>query len=146
MDVAALRKRILRELDRPGAVMPTSADRRATGDTARQQFSRLLDTTIVPLLRQTADILKAEGTLCRLHTPSDHVQLAFDRSPEDFIEVMLDTAMPPRVIGRSSVRRKGGTLVEDRIIGVGREIDEISDEDVVSYLLPELRKIVTAKT
>lgn len=141
MDVAALRKRILRELDRPGTVT-SAADRRASGDTARQQFSRLLDTTIVPLLKQTADILKAEGTLCRVHTPSDHAQLAFDRSPEDFVEIMLDTALPPHVIGRSSVRRKGGTLVEDRIVGVGKEIDEITDEDVVSYLLPELRKIL----
>lgn len=142
MDVAALRKRILRELDRPGAVKPSPADRRASGDTARQQFARLLDTTIVPLLKQTADILKAEGALCQLHTPSDMVKLAFDRSPEDFVEIMLDTAMPPHVIGRSSVRRKGGTLVEDRIIGVGKEVEEINDEDVVGYLLPELRKIL----
>ena len=142
MDVAALRKRILRELDRPGTVKPSSADRRATGDTARQQFARLLDTTIVPLLKQTADILKAEGALCQLHTPSDMVKLAFDRSPEDFVEIMLDTAMPPHVIGRSSVRKKGGTLVEDRIIGVGKEVEEINDEDVVGYLLPELRKIL----
>jgi hypothetical protein len=142
MDVAALRKRILRELERPGAVKPTNAERRASGDTARQQFARLLDTTIVPLLKQTADILRAEGTLCRLHTPSDTAQLAFDRSPEDFIEFMLDTATPPHVIGRSSARRKGGTIVEDRIVGVGREVDEITDEDVVAYLLPELRKIL----
>jgi hypothetical protein len=143
MDVAALRKRILRELDRPGAVKASAADRRATGDTARQQFARLLDTTIVPLLKQTADILKAEGSLCRLHTPSDMVKLAFERSPEDFVEIMLDTATPPHVIGRSSVRnKKSGTLVEDRIIGVGKEIDEINDEDVVGYLLPELRKIL----
>ena len=142
MDVAALRKRILRELERPGAAA-SAAERRAGGDTARQQFARLLDTTIVPLLKQTADILKAEGSLCRVHTPSDHAQLAFDRSPEDFVEIMLDTAMPPRLIGRSSVRnKKSGTLVEDRIIGVGKEIDEINDEDVVGYLLPELRKIL----
>jgi len=142
MDVAALRKRILRELDRPGAVKATTAERRASGDTARQQFARLLDTTIVPLLKQTADILKAEGSLCRVATPSDHAQLSFDRSSEDFVEIMLDTAMPPHVIGRSSARKKGGTVVEDRIIGVGKEIDEISDEDVVAYLLPELRKIL----
>ena len=144
MDVAALRKRILRELDRPGAVKASisNAERRATGDNARQQFARLLDTTIVPLLKQTGDILKAEGDLCRLHTPSDMVKLAFDRSSEDFIEIMLDTATPPHVIGRSSVRKKGGTLVEDRIIGVGKEVDEINDEDVVGYLLPELRKIL----
>ncbi|TAK10643.1 MAG: hypothetical protein EPO35_13350 [Acidobacteria bacterium] len=142
MDVAALRKRILRELDRPGAVKPTSAERRASGDTARQQFARLLDTAIVPLLKQTADILKAEGALCRVHTPSDHAKLAFDRSAEEFIEFMLDTTVPPHVIGRSSARRKGATLVEDRIIGVGKEIDEITDEDVVAYLLPELRKIL----
>jgi len=142
MDVAALRKRMLRELDRPGAVKATAAERRVSGDTARQQFARLLDTTIVPLLKQTADILKAEGSLCRVHTPSDHAQLAFDRSSEDFVEIMLDTAMPPHVIGRSSARKKSGTVVEDRIIGVGKEIDEISDEDVVGYLLPELRKIL----
>jgi len=142
MDVAALRKRILRELDRPGAVKAGAAERRASGDSARQKFARLLDTTIVPLLKQTADILKAEGSLCRVHTPADQARLAFDRSPEDFVEIMLDAAVPPHVIGRSSARKKGGTIVEDRIIGVGKEVDEITDEDVVAYLLPELRKIL----
>jgi hypothetical protein len=50
--------------------------------------------------------------------------------------------VPPHIIGRSSARKKGGTIVEDRIIGVGKEVDEITDEDVVAYLLPELRKIL----
>jgi hypothetical protein len=77
-----------------------------------------------------------------VHTPSDQARLAFDRSPEDFIEIMLDAATPPHVIGRGSARKKGGTLVEDRIIGVGKDVDEITDEDVVAYLLPELRRIL----
>ena len=55
---------------------------------------------------------------------------------------MLDTAPPAHVIGRGSMRRKGGTMVEDRIVGVGKSIDEITDEDVLAYLLPELRKIL----
>ena len=142
MDVAELRKRILREIDRPGAGQAAGGDRRASADSARVQFNRLLNGTIAPLLIQTASILKAEGELCQVHTPSDTARIAFDSSHEDFIEFMLDTTPPAHVIGRGSVRRKGGTMVEDRIVGVGKGIDEITDEDVLAFLLPELRKIL----
>jgi hypothetical protein len=143
MDVAELRKRILRELDRPaGGGERSGGDRRASADASRVAFARLLSGTIAPLLIQTASILKAEGELCQVHTPSDTARIAFDSSHEDFFEFMLDTTPPAHVIGRGSVRRKGGTLVEDRIVGVGKPIDEITDEDVLAYLLPELRKIL----
>ena len=142
MDVAELRKRILRELDRPAGGERSGGDRRASADSARVQFNRLLNGTIAPLLIQTASILKAEGELCQVHTPSDTARIAFDSSHEDFIEFMLDTAPPAHVIGRGSVRRKGGTMVEDRIVGVGKSIEEITDEDVLAFLLPELRKIL----
>lgn len=106
------------------------------------QFNRLLNGTIAPLLIQTASILKAEGELCQVHTPSDTAKIAFDSSHEDFIEFMLDTTPPAHVIGRCSMRRKGGTTVEDRIVGVGKAIEEITDEDLLAFLLPELRKIL----
>jgi hypothetical protein len=146
MDVAELRKRIMRELERPGhvPVKPAeSGDRRATADRARRDFERLLDVTIVPILKQTADILRAEGSPCKVHTPSDAARLAFDKSSEDFVEFMLDTTPPPHVIGRSSAKhKKAGTLVEDRIVGVGRDVDEITDEDIVAFLLPAIARIV----
>ena len=44
---------------------------------------------------------------------------------------MLDTAMPPASSDRSAPQ-EGGTLVEDHIVGVGKKIDEINDEDVVT--------------
>ena len=143
MDVAELRKRILRELDRPVAGTERSGgDRRASADSSRVSFSRLLNGTIAPMLIQTASILKAEGELCQVHTPSDTARIAFNSSHEDFIEFMLDTTPPAHVIGRCSMRRKTGTMVEDRIVGVGKGIDEITDDDVLAFLLPELRKIL----
>jgi len=142
MDVAELRKRILRELDRPAGGDRAGGDRRVSADSARVAFNRLLNGTIAPLLIQTASILKAEGELCQVHTPSDTARIAFNSSHEDFIEFMLDTTPPAHVIGRGSVRRKGGTMVEDRIVGVGKAIEEITDEDVLAFLLPELRKIL----
>ncbi len=142
MDVAELRKRILRELDRSAGGERAGGERRVSADAARVSFNRLLNGTIAPMLLQTASILKAEGELCQVHTPSDTARLAFDSSHEDFIEFMLDTTPPAHVIGRCSVRRKGGTMVEDRIVGVGKTIEEITDEDVLAFLLPELRKIL----
>lgn len=142
MDVAELRKRILRELDRPAGGERSGGDRRGSADSARVAFTRLLNGTIAPLLIQTASILKAEGELCQVHTPSDTARIVFGSSHEDFIEFMLDTTPPAHVIGRGSARRKGGTMVEDRIIGVGKTIEEITDEDVLAFLLPELRKIL----
>ena len=142
MDVAELRKRILRELDRPAAGDKATGDRRASADSARLQFNRVLNGTIAPLLIQTASILKAEGELCQVHTPSDSARIAFNSSHEDFIEFMLDTTPPAHIIGRASLRRKGGTMVEDRIVGVGKAIEDITEEDVLAFLLPELRKIL----
>lgn len=137
MDVADLRKRILREL-----TPPASADRKAAADAARQGYERLLAVAIAPLLKQTADILKAEGWLCEVHTPSDSARLAFASAPETFIEFHLDMSAPAHVIGRSSVRRKGGIEVEERIVGAGRAVEDLTEEDVLAYLLPELRHIL----
>jgi hypothetical protein len=144
MDVAELRKRILRELEITGSLAGDrpAVDRRAAVEAAQQAYEKLLSGIVGPLLKQTASILKAESILCQVQTPADSARLSFDRSPEDFIEFTLDPAAPPHVVGRGSVRRKGGTLVEDRVIGVGKDISDINEDDVLAFLLPELRKIL----
>lgn len=137
MDVADLRKRILREL-----TPPAGADRKAAADAARQGYERLLAVTIGPLLKQTANILKAEGWLCEVHTPSESARLALTSAPETFIEFALDTTPPAHVIGRASMRRKGAIDVEERVVGAGRAVEDLTEEDVLAYLLPELRHIL----
>lgn len=137
MDVADLRKRILREL-----TPPASADRKAAADAARQGYERLLAGVIAPLLKQTSNILKAEGWLCEVHTPSESARLAFASSPETYIEFYLDSTPPAHVIGRSSVRRKGGIDVQERIVGAGRAVEDLTEDDVLAYLLPELSLIL----
>jgi hypothetical protein len=138
MDVAELRKRLLRELERPAA----GADRKAAAEATRHGYERLLTATIGPLLKQAANILKAEGWLCDVHTPSESARLAFASSPETYIEFYLDTTPPAHVIGRSSVRRKGGIEVQERIVGAGRAVEDLTEEDVLAYLLPELSLIL----
>ena len=39
-------------------------------------------------------------------------------------------------------RRKGGIEVQERIVGAGRAVEDLTEEDVLAYLLPELSLIL----
>jgi len=50
---------------------------------------------------------------------------------------------PPHVVGRTSVvRGSRGVVVEERPIARLKAIREITEEDVVAYLLPEIRRLI----
>ena len=40
------------------------------------------------------------------------------------------------------MRRKGGIEVQERIVGAGRAVEDLTEEDVLAYLLPELSLIL----
>src|SRR5689334_11418366 len=71
MDVSELRKRILRAIDE--AKKDVSA-RRGVQDAAARAYEQFLETIAVPLLRQSAIVLKASGQLFDVHTPAGSVR------------------------------------------------------------------------
>jgi len=117
-----------------------AAERRARGDDAERAFDTFLSTMAVPLFRQVANILRAEGYLFTVFTPSGSVRLMSDRAVEDFIELSLDTAGDrPQVIAHASRSRGRRVLESERAIG---EPGELTEEAVLEYLLKELEAFV----
>jgi hypothetical protein len=141
MDVSELRKRILRAIDE--AKKDVSA-RRGVQDAAARAYEQFLDTIAVPLLRQSAIVLKASGELFDVHTPAGSVRLVAERSPHTFLEIELDVSRPePEVMGRVSLTRgRQGLVVEERPIVEGRAIDKLTEDDVVAFLMTEIPKLV----
>jgi len=137
MEIADVRKRILATIER---AKQRAADRRARTDEAARAYSTFLESTAVPLFRQAANVLRAEGYQFSASTPSGSVRLMSDRTVEDFIEIVLDTnGETPQVVGHTS-RARGRRVVEnERTIGDPARLDE---NDVLEFLTKELEPLL----
>jgi hypothetical protein len=71
------------------------------------------------------------------------VRLASDRSPEEFIELVLDdTSDPPAVVGRTTRGRGRRTVTSERALQGGAPIADLTEEDVLTFLLEEIVGLV----
>src|ERR1017187_3160342 len=142
MDVADLRKRIKKEID--GAKQDAEV-RRGAGDEEQAGYGAFLAAVVLPLIKQAVVILRAEGLGFQTFTPADSARVVSERSPEDFIEFDLDTSTtPPRVVGRVSVKRgRRGVFVDEQPLAPGRRIGEISEDDVLEFLMRALRILIS---
>jgi hypothetical protein len=126
METSELRKRLNQTIER--ARRPGRA------------FESFLSETAVPLFRQIANVLRADGYQFSVFTPSGSVRLMSDRTAEDFIELTLDTAgETPQVMGHTSHSRGRRVRESERAIGAPGELTE---EVLVPYLLKELEAFV----
>lgn len=141
MDIGELRRRIGRELDQ---AKRDAGDRRKVADDAQAAYRSFMNHIAAPLALQVVMVLRADGHPFTTFTPPESVRIVSDRAAEDFIEIDLDTTVhPPQVVGRTSFTRGGkGVVVEERPIARLKSIAEITDEDVVSFLLPEIRRLI----
>jgi len=141
MDVSDLRKRILRALE---DARKDASTRRTVVDEAAKAFETFLTGMAVPLMRQAVQVLRAEGHLFNIQTPAGSVRIIADRTPDSFLEIALDPATdPPQAVGRISVARgRQGMVVDERPIAEGKAIAELTEEDVSTYLVTELVKLV----
>jgi len=137
MEISAVRQQILQTIDR---AKQQAAARRARADEAALAFGPFLDTVAVPLVRQVAQVLRAEGHLFTVFTPSGSVRLMSDRSTDDFIELFLDTSGErPQVVGRTRRSRGHRVLESEDALGVPSSLTE---EDVLTFLLKSLESFV----
>ena len=137
MEISFVRKRLTDTIER---AKKQAAERRGRSDQASRDFEVFLQKIAVPLFRQVASALKADGYAFTVFTPSGSVRLMSDRAAEDYIEVSLDTAGdPPRVMGQIS-RNRGRRLIDtERAIGAP---EALTEEDVLEFLLKELEAFV----
>jgi len=137
MEVSKVRNRLTQTIERSKR---QAAERRGRSDEAARQFDKFLNNVAVPLFRQAANILRSEGYLFSLFTPSGSVRLMSDRAAEDFIEVFFDASGEvPQVMGHSS-RSRGRRVVEsERALG---DPETLTEDDLLEYLSKELEPFV----
>lgn len=137
MEISVVRKRLTDTIER---AKKTAAERRGRTDQAAKDFDVFLQKVAVPLVRQIANALKADGYAFTVFTPSGSVRMMSDRSTDDFIEIALDaTADPPQAMAQISRARGRRVIDEQRAIGAP---DALTEEQLLEFLLKELEAFV----
>jgi hypothetical protein len=137
MEISTVRRRLTETIER---AKKQAADRRERSDKASRDFDVFLQKIGVPLLRQVANALKAEGYAFTVFTPSGSVRLMSDRSSSDYIELTLDTSdNPPSVMGRVSRTRGQRVLDVEHAVGAP---ETLTEEQLLEFLLRELEAFV----
>ena len=137
MEISVVRKRLTETIER---AKKQAADRRGRSDQASRDFEVFLQKVAVPLFRQVANALKADGYAFTVFTPSGSVRLMSDRTAEDYIELTLDTAdNPPQVMGQISRTRGSRVIDAERAIGTP---DALTEDQLLDFLLKELEAFV----
>lgn len=136
MEIAQLRKSVRQAIE--GAKRDAAA-RRARADEARKAYDQFLEQQAVPVFRAMANVLKSEGLLFDVTTPSGGVRLVPERTREDGIELGLDATFDPPRPTLTVVRTRGSRPVRlERALKDGARIEALTGEDVVAALLDEL--------
>jgi hypothetical protein len=140
MEISDVRKRVLEVIDHAKRHHET---RRERNDEAKRAFERFLEITAVPIVRQVAAVLRAEGHFFTVFTPAASVRVMSDRRTTDFVEITLDTSgYAPRVVGHTSRGGRGGNVTEyEQTVGNG-DPATLSEEDVLAFLLREVEPFI----
>ena len=88
-------------------------------------------------------MLKSEGFFFRLSTPAGAVRLVSESRHEDFIDLAVDTTQDPVAI-MTVVSHLHGKRVStaERPLRAGVDIDQLTHEDVLEFLLEALPAFV----
>lgn len=139
MEISDIRKRVLQTID---YAKKTAGNRRTRADQAGREYDVFLERIGIPLFRQVANVLRAEGYPFNVFTPGGSVRLMSDRTAEDYIELTLDTGGDePRVLGHTS-RSRGRRVIESERPVAARTPGELTEDDVIAFLLRELEPFV----
>ena len=137
MDIAQLRKTVQQAIE---GAKKDGAARRGRADAAGLAYERFLAERAAPVFRSMANVLKSEGLLFDVMTPSGGVRLVPERTREDGIELTLDGSYDPPRATLTTVRSRGSrTMRAERALKDGVPIDTLTDDDVVAALLDELK-------
>jgi hypothetical protein len=136
MEVADVRRQVQAALT---AARERSQQRRQRVADAESRYDRFLATVAVPLAGQVVNVLKAERRTFTVSTPGRSVRLETDRGRDDFVEITLNTDTdPPAVVGRIRHTRGSRTIDEERPVKSGAAPDEISEDELLEFLLRAL--------
>lgn len=136
MEVSEVRRQLRHAIDRAKA---RSQQKRQHAADAERAYAAFLADVATPTTRQLANVLKAEGYLFTVSTPSGGLRLASDRSRDDYVEFALDgSGDTPTVVGRIRQTRGSRTLEDERPIKPGAAPQDVSEADVLAFLVEAL--------
>jgi len=139
MEISDVRRRVTETVEQ---ARRAAGERRVRSDEAARDYATFLDSVAIPLVRQIANVLKVQGFAFSVFTPLGSVRLASEKSADDYIEIALDTSGDQPVILGHSRRTRGRSVVEsERPIG-GPQIGEVTEEEVLAFLLEQLGPLV----
>lgn len=135
-DVGLIRKRLRAEID---AARRAATSRRERALAAERAYEAFLAGVAIPVIRQVATALRAEGIPLDVQTPANSVRLVADRN-RDALELQLDTTVdPPQPLLVSTYARGSRVVRSERHVKQGAAIDTISEDDLIERLIEELR-------
>ena len=106
---------------------------------AERAYAAFLEQVATPIIRMLANALKAEGYPFTVSTPSGGLRLASDRGRDDYIELALDgSGEQPTVMGRIRYTRGSRTVEDERPIKPGSAPEQLTDNDLLSFLVNAL--------
>jgi hypothetical protein len=136
VEVSEVRRQLRHAIDRAKA---RAQQKRQSAADAERAYATFLEEIATPTMRMLANALKAEGYLFTLSTPSGGLRLASDRGRDDYVELALDDGGDkPTVVGRVRQTRGSRTLEDERPIKPGAAPQELTDGDVLSFLVAAL--------
>jgi hypothetical protein len=136
-DVGLIRKRLRSEIDQ---ARRSAAERRERAQAASRAYQAFLEDVATPTFRQMATVLRAEGILFEVQTPSGGVRLVADRSRDDVIALELDESQDPPQVMLTSTRSRGSRIMRtERAVKDRTAIDRISEDDLLERLFDEVR-------
>ena len=136
VEISVVRKRLQSAMAASREVVQR---RRARTAEAEKEYDRFLREVATPVARLLVTALKAEGYAFTVFTPAGGLRLASDRTRDDYVELGLDTtAEYPYVMGRISRTRGSRTLAEERPIAPRAAPEQLTEEDVLAFLLEAL--------
>jgi hypothetical protein len=136
VEVSEIRRQLRHAIDRAKA---RAQRKRNDAAEAERAYATFLDEIATPTTRMLASVLKAEGYPFTVSTPSGGVRLASDRGRDDYIELTLDASGDkPTVVGRVRHTRGSRTLEDERPIKAGAAPQDLTEGDVLSFLVASL--------
>jgi len=137
MEVSLVRNQLNRAIE---AARGRAQQRRQATAAAERAYDSFLQDVAIPVTRLLANTLKVENYACTVFTPAGGLRLAWDRGRDDYIEFALETASDSaHVVGRIRRTRGSRTLDEERPVKPGTPPEELSEEDVLTFLLDALQ-------
>jgi hypothetical protein len=116
-----------------------AAERRARADEASSAYETFLPAVAIPAFHAMSQALSGEGHRFKVLTPGRAVRLSSEFTPDDFLELALDTtADRPELVLTTSRGRGRRKVSDEHAVFAGRPIPELTQDDVIELLVAEI--------